>query len=328
MIKKKIMILCLIIFFSIIFLFCIDNRVVTKNSDLYDLEISPSSTEVLPSVSPHRGRILEFSENKEMPDEVKALYRAYSNFIDEIKYVNDDWLITIRGVDLYWAGGKLLPPNKKTDEDKYRSYGFYKYPDELPEIVKEADAQMLERFNRYTNIRENLQRDNTFLETLYGGKNLKEIQKHLKVINILGFRAEAHDSIIDRYYAIDKEIKEAALRNPEVKQFLSSLGSASTFIWRDIENSKSKSYHSFGIAMDINPKKLGNKQIYWNWTSNYNEKWYSVPYSQRWMVHPEVIRIFEKYGFVWGGKWLPFDNMHFEYRPEILIFSGKEVAGL
>ncbi|MCL2480572.1 MAG: M15 family metallopeptidase, partial [Spirochaetaceae bacterium] len=128
--------------------------------------------------------------------------------------------------------------------------------------------------------------------------------------------------------AIDKEIKEAALKNPEIKQFLSSLGSASTFIWRDIENSKSKSYHSFGIAIDINPKKLGNKQVYWKWTSIYNEKWYSVPYSQRWMVHPEVVKIFEKYGFVWGGKWLPFDNMHFEYRPEILIFSGKEVAGL
>jgi hypothetical protein len=28
------------------------------------------------------------------------------------------------------------------------------------------------------------------------------------------------------------------------------------------------------------------------------------------------------YGFIWGGKWLFFDTMHFEYRPEILILSG------
>jgi hypothetical protein len=46
------------------------------------------------------------------------------------------------------------------------------------------------------------------------------------------------------------------------------------------------------------------------------------------MVHPEIVKIFEKYGFIWGGKWFVFDNMHFEYRPEILILSGKEVAGL
>ncbi|MDR1839603.1 MAG: M15 family metallopeptidase, partial [Treponema sp.] len=36
----------------------------------------------------------------------------------------------------------------------------------------------------------------------------------------------------------------------------------------------------------------------------------------------KVIKIFETYGFIWGGKWLFFDTMHFEYRPEILIFNG------
>jgi hypothetical protein len=35
-----------------------------------------------------------------------------------------------------------------------------------------------------------------------------------------------------------------------------------------------------------------------------------------------VVEIFEKHGFVWGGKWYHFDNMHFEYRPEIIYSSG------
>ena len=26
----------------------------------------------------------------------------------------------------------------------------------------------------------------------------------------------------------------------------------------------------------------------------------------------------ERHGFVWGGKWLHFDTMHFEFRPELL----------
>jgi hypothetical protein len=37
-------------------------------------------------------------------------------------------------------------------------------------------------------------------------------------------------------------------------------------------------------------------------------------------VYPkEIVRIFEKNNFVWGGKWVHFDMMHFEYRPEIIL---------
>ncbi|MGC1959145.1 MAG: M15 family metallopeptidase, partial [Pseudolabrys sp.] len=32
----------------------------------------------------------------------------------------------------------------------------------------------------------------------------------------------------------------------------------------------------------------------------------------------EIVRIFEKQGFIWGGYWYHFDTMHFEYRPELL----------
>ena len=27
---------------------------------------------------------------------------------------------------------------------------------------------------------------------------------------------------------------------------------------------------------------------------------------------------FEAEGFIWGGRWLHYDTMHFEYRPELL----------
>jgi len=32
-----------------------------------------------------------------------------------------------------------------------------------------------------------------------------------------------------------------------------------------------------------------------------------------------ILFLFEKYGFIWGGKWFHYDTMHFEYRPELLI---------
>jgi hypothetical protein len=30
----------------------------------------------------------------------------------------------------------------------------------------------------------------------------------------------------------------------------------------------------------------------------------------------ERVEIFERHGFIWGGKWYHYDTMHFEYRPE------------
>jgi hypothetical protein len=41
--------------------------------------------------------------------------------------------------------------------------------------------------------------------------------------------------------------------------------------------------------------------------------------------------VFEKHGFIWGGKWGHFDIMHYEYRPEIILksryFSGEPLLG-
>ena len=36
------------------------------------------------------------------------------------------------------------------------------------------------------------------------------------------------------------------------------------------------------------------------------------------------IDIFEDEGFIWGGKWMIWDNMHFEYHPELILFNKIE----
>jgi hypothetical protein len=51
---------------------------------------------------------------------------------------------------------------------------------------------------------------------------------------------------------------------------------------------------------------------YWLWEKKGAPEYKnSIPY--------EIVAIFEKHGFIWGGKWYHFDTMHFEYRPELLI---------
>ena len=57
-------------------------------------------------------------------------------------------------------------------------------------------------------------------------------------------------------------------------------------------------------------------------TLAYSDYWYWRPHTGRIIyrnrVPQEIVAIFEKHGFIWGGKWYHFDTMHFEYRPELL----------
>ena len=34
-----------------------------------------------------------------------------------------------------------------------------------------------------------------------------------------------------------------------------------------------------------------------------------------------IVEPFEKKGFIWGGRWYHYDTMHFEYRPELLLYK-------
>jgi D-alanyl-D-alanine carboxypeptidase len=95
--------------------------------------------------------------------------------------------------------------------------------------------------------------------------------------------------------------------------------SAGTYVCRTIAGTTRVSAHGHGIAIDI--AMAGTD--YWRWAK---EKTTStavgdIPYRNR--VPAEIIEIFEKHGFIWGGKWYHYDTMHFEYRPELLALSDK-----
>jgi hypothetical protein len=79
---------------------------------------------------------------------------------------------------------------------------------------------------------------------------------------------------------------------------------AGTYNCRTIADTGEPSMHSWGAAIDINPAHAD----YWLWHRN----------GQVSQIPPEIVDIFERHGFIWGGKWLHYDTMHFEYRPELL----------
>ncbi len=85
---------------------------------------------------------------------------------------------------------------------------------------------------------------------------------------------------------------------------------AGTYNCRPIAGTDRQSPHGFGIAIDIAIKHTD----YWRWTKPGADGRYA--YKNR--IPAEIVAIFEKHGFIWGGKWYHYDTMHFEYRPELL----------
>jgi hypothetical protein len=82
-----------------------------------------------------------------------------------------------------------------------------------------------------------------------------------------------------------------------------------TFNYRRIAGTGRLSPHSFGTAIDL----ARDKRDYWKWASKEQGE-------ERLKSYPrEVVKVFEKNNFIWGGKWHHFDILHFEYRPELVI---------
>lgn len=86
--------------------------------------------------------------------------------------------------------------------------------------------------------------------------------------------------------------------------------SAGTYNCRTIAGTDRVSAHGHGIAVDVAVKESD----YWRWSKPGADGAYA--YNNK--IPMEIVRIFERHGFIWGGKWHHYDTMHFEYRPELV----------
>jgi hypothetical protein len=89
---------------------------------------------------------------------------------------------------------------------------------------------------------------------------------------------------------------------------------AGTLNCRVIAGTNRLSAHGSATAIDISTKHAH----YWQW----GKPGPDGRYAWRNEIPQEIVDVFEKHGFIWGGKWYHYDTMHFEYRPE-LIAAGR-----
>ena len=104
---------------------------------------------------------------------------------------------------------------------------------------------------------------------------------------------------------------------PEHGALFQSVGGS--FNWRVISGTTRLSVHSYGAAVDLSTK-LG---AYWKWQGG--KPGGVGPFANQ--IPQDVVQAFEKYGFIWGGKWHHFDSMHFEYRPELIVYARLFAGG-
>ena len=147
----------------------------------------------------------------------------------------------------------------------------------------------------------------SFFKKMYG-KDAKSVKKNL--VNVLWFGENIKFTRIngaaDQLKQVAAEIQQA---HPEVIPYMKSSG---TFVWRKVRGANRQSSHSYGIAIDIAVKQSD----YWRWGYPKAHETDEIRYKNR--IPMEIVKVFEKYGFVWGGRWYHYDTMHFEYRPEIV----------
>ncbi len=84
------------------------------------------------------------------------------------------------------------------------------------------------------------------------------------------------------------------------------------FNWRLIAGTNHLSMHAFGSAINVNVGYSDN----WHWHKTGTSG--VVRYRNR--IPMALVALFEKQGFIWGGRWYHYDTVHFEYRPELLLY--------
>lgn len=222
-----------------------------------------------------------------------ALVRAYPEF-----------LVSHDGKVLIWKDGTRMPlSDGRTDksfEEKLShasildqlSIRYVRGPLEKPPGLQDDPGRF---------------RNTAFFDKMYGDCSKGEVQRKLTRVAWLpksgggSVQITTVNSVADRLRAVSEELDGLG---PELTKF--AIPSSGTFNCRTVKDTGNRSMHAWGAAIDLNSRFAD----YWLW----NPK--GAAYRNR--IPVAIVEIFEKHGFIWGGKWGHFDTMHFEYRPELL----------
>lgn len=226
----------------------------------------------------------------------RALLAAYPDFLERID-----------GNELVWKDGTRMPIEdharpKTADEllatPSIRDMFLQAYPAGEKGAPPKADPGRV----RYMPL----------FKKMYGDCQKNEVADRLVEVIWLPTRSGSRlkfSRINGAAAALQRVSNELDKLPPSFLQYL--IPAQGTYNCRPIAGTDRLSAHGLGIAIDI--ARAGSD--YWFWSKQKPNG--QIPYKNR--IPWEIVLIFEKHGFIWGGKWHHYDTMHFEYRPELIL---------
>ena len=223
-----------------------------------------------------------------------------------------DALLKYEGRVLHWRDGTIteIAPDeeRKPFEQALRGASLL---DQLripyPRNALEAPPPVNEDPGRFRNV--------AFFRKMYGNCWRGEVTPRLVPVVWLPkswnymIRATSVNGVAQRLTAISNEIEQL----PEkMRRAAYPIGGA--YACRMIADTGQPSMHSYGAAIDMNVSMAD----YWYWQRSSSG---ALTYRNR--MPKELVEIFERHGFIWGGKWYHYDTMHFEFRPELLELARR-----
>jgi hypothetical protein len=237
-----------------------------------------------------------FSESVTYAADAALLVAAYPDFIKGIE-----------GNDLVWKDGDRMPISDGKPQKDFAT--LLERPDikdmfQLPYVAgpPKASPTLNEDPGRI--------RNEAFFTKMYGDCKKGEVVARMRAVQ---WMPSHHGGIVmvttvngvaDKLEAVVHDLEK--LPSTLIRYLVPSAG---TYSCRSIVGTQQRSMHAYGAAVDINTKYSD----YWRWpaaTRDLIQYRNNIPF--------EIVDVFERHGFIWGGKWYHFDTMHFEYRPELL----------
>ena len=251
--------------------------------------------------------------------QLAAWQAAYPERVEEVAVRDGDWAIRVEGTWFYWAHGRLLPEKARGEWERFAPQLIETYspgPYRLPVVASAEEADLRRLHER--SMHEIPPRHNGFLGLLYGALSNGQARPQMIRTSLLGFSVRVHPMIAAPLARVDRKLRRQLGDDDAMRAFVASLRRVDSQNWRWVAGTRSTSRHAYGIALDLIPRSYGGRFSYWRWAAQAGiTEWWRLRADQRWHPPPEMIAVFEDEGFIWGGRWLLFDSIHFEYRPEV-----------